>query len=158
MDAIIHAIREYEAFWTVKKMFCLSWKFKLRSERTFLLGTAHSGREYSGHIHLNFWTIYFQPLSSWSLPISMAILSTCTPSPLPRDNGLAWKLFHKNGNSEVIVWYSPIRLMYHRIMVQFGYWFRFWPVPSQYFLCKICWLMVQSAYWFNFWSVPTWSH
>ena len=49
-------------------------------------------------------------------------------------------------------------LMDHRVMVQFSYWFRFWPLPSWYFLSKICRLTVQSTYWFNFWSVPTWNH
>ena len=37
--------------------------------------------------------------------------------------------------------YSPIRLMNHWIMVQFGYWFRFCPVPSQYLLSEICRLL-----------------
>ena len=39
-------------------------------------------------------------------------------------------------------------------MFQFGYWFRFWPVPSRYLLSKICHLMVQFAYWFNFCVSP----
>ena len=36
--------------------------------------------------------------------------------------------------------YNPIRFMDHRIMVKFGYWFRFWSVPSFCCVRKIWWL------------------
>ena len=36
------------------------------------------------------------------------------------------------------IWsYSRIRLMDHRIVVHFGYWFRFWPITSHYFRRKV---------------------
>ena len=34
--------------------------------------------------------------------------------------------------------------MDHRIMVQFGYWVRFWSVPTSWSLSKICWLITNS--------------
>ena len=54
--------------------------------------------------------------------------------------------------------YDQIRLMDDRIMVQFGYWFRFEPVPSKYSHSKMWWLMIQSAYWLNILLVPMRNH
>ena len=67
----------------------------------------------------------------------------------PRDGSTALQSAATAAAGDIAV-YSQIRSMHHRIMVQFGQWFRSWPVPSYSpysLLGKIFRLMVQ---WFNF--------